>query len=393
MNRTIALTKYIFILTTLLSLGSDQRINGQTKEPRKFFPVNDNTAFIDISGQVVIRASQPELQEEVRRVSPHVGGFGGRDAASIRIRFDEFSEGRAVAGWALCPMCRNSFWVNGIIDETGRLVIPPKGPYTRYGNFREGLAKYSDRGWGFIDREGRIVIPAKFYEAGDFSEGLAFVRSSEKLKFGYINREGALVIPYQFAWASDFHDGLAAVMLSKGKYGFIDERGKMVLRAGEWLEINDFSDGLAAVQVLVTDNSVYRGYQEQRFGFIDRTGKFVIPPRFYQAQKFSDGRALFVQTGKSHGYGFIDSRGEVVIKPEYADGKSFSEGLAAVAIESPDEKRVWGYINTEGRWIIRPQFQNVSSFNGGLAAINCDEYGARCKAYIDREGRIRWQQP
>jgi hypothetical protein len=95
----------------------------------------------------------------------------------------------------------------------------------------------------------------------------------------------------------------------------------------------------------------------QKYGFIDRTGKFVIPPRFYRVQKFSEGRALFVQTGKSHG--FIDSKGQVVIKPEFIDAKSFSEGLAA---------------------------------EGGLAAVSCDEYGRNCRAYVDTTGKLRWQQ-
>jgi hypothetical protein len=365
-------------------------VNGQKKERRKFFPINGNTAFIDINGQVVISGSQPELLAEVHRISSSMGRFRERLEESTWIRFDEFSEGLAAAGWPLCPMCRNPQWVNGFIDETGKLVIPPKGSYARYGSFHEGLTQYSDRGWGFIDRAGRIVIPARFHDASDFSEGLSFVRLTEKSKFGYINQKGALVIPYQFVWASAFHEGLAAVALSKGNLGFINKKGKMVLRSNQWLDVSDFSEGLARVQVEVTDNNVYRGYQDRKYGFIDRTGKFVILPRFYRVQEFSEGRALFFQTGKSHG--FIDSKGQVVIKPEFVEAKSFSEGLAAAAINAGDDKKLWGYINREGTWIIKPQFQHVNSFEGGLAAVNCDEYDRNCRAYVDTSGKFRWQQ-
>ncbi len=398
MNRTNALAKHLLILSLLLLLGSDQQVNGQQKEPRKLFLIDDNTAFIDISGTVVINASQPLLLEEVRRVSAKIGSFWGREIESSGIRFGEFSEGLAVVGWALCPMCRNPHWVNGIIDGTGRMVIPPTPSYTRLGSFHEGLAQYHGRGVGFIDRAGRIRIPARFDEASDFSEGLAFVRPlvpfplQEKSKFGFIDRQGKLVIPYRFEWVSGFHDGLAAVQLSKGKYGFIDKTGKVILYAKEWFEVDDFSEGLACVKVKVTDNTVYRGYQEERYGYINRTGKIVIAPRFYRALKFSEGRALLIQTGQKHGYGFIDSNGQVVIKPEFVDAKSFSEGLAAVAIRSSDEKKIWGYINREGQWVIKPQFQNVNSFNGGLAAVKCREYGTYCKAYIDTVGKIVWQK-
>ncbi len=345
MNRTKALTQNPFFLSLILLLGLSTRMNAQPKEPRKLFPID----------------------------------------------YNKFSEGFAVAHWALCPKCRNPDLVNGFINETGRLIIPPQNSHTQYDSFHEGLAKYSDSGWGFIDREGRIVIPARFYEASEFSEGLAVVRLSEKHKFGYISQKGELAISDQFDWARDFYDGLAAVKLYKDKYGFIDKAGKLVLSAKEWRDVDDFSEGLASVKVAVTDNSVYLGFQNEEYGYIDRTGKFVIAPRFDRVEKFSEGRALFFQPGKNPGYGFIDLKGQVVIKPKFADGKSFSEGLAAVAIKSSDDKSIWGYINEDGQWVIKPQFQNVNSFNGGLAAVNCDEYGGNCKAYIDREGKIRWQ--
>lgn len=369
-------------------IGMTPPAAGQTSQPQKLFLIDDDRAFIDTSGQVVISASQAGLTEEVQRVSNRLGGFRVRDEAPISISFGEFSEGLAVIGWALCPMCRNPLWVNGIIDETGRLVIPPTDSFTRYGSFHEGLARYSAHGWGFIDRAGRIAIPAKFYDAADFSEGLAVVRSAEKSQFGYINQKGELAIPYSFEWAGDFHDGRAAVAIAKGKYGFIDKTGRIVFRKQEWLEAGDFSEGLAAVQVEVGDNSVYRGYLERKYGFIDRTGRMVVSPQYYRVWKFSEGLALFMKTGS--GYGFIDSNGTVVVKPEYADGKNFSEGLAAVAVKTADEKLIWGYVDKDGQWVIRPQFQNANSFSGGLAAVNCDRYGARCRAYIDKTGSVRW---
>jgi hypothetical protein len=391
MNRTKALGQNVLILSFILLLGLSNQMNGQKRGSRKLFPIDYNTAFIDITGRDVIRASHVELQDAVNHVSSNLGGFKGPNPETW-ITFGEFSEGLAVAHWALCPKCRNPGWVDGFINETGRLVIPPQNFLTRYGSFHEGLAKYFDKGWGFIDRQGRIVIPAKFYEASDFSEGLAVVRLPKKHKFGYIKKNGELAIPGPFDGARDFHDGLAAVKFSKDKYGFIDKSGKLVLSAEEWRDVDDFSDGLASVKVEGTDNSVYIGFKTERYGYIDRTGKFVIAPRFDRVEKFSDGRALFFQTGKNPGYGFIDLKGQVVIKPLYEDGKSFSEGLAAVAIKSSDDKNIWGYINEEGQWVIRPQFQDVNSFNGELAAVNCDDAaGANCQAYIDREGKIRWQ--
>lgn len=379
---------------------------GQTgsQPARNLFPTNDGTAFIDINGRVVLSATEPQLQEEIRHISRTFGVFRERrEPESMSIKFEAFSEGFAVVGWPLCPMCRNPFYVNALIDEQGRVVIPPKDSYTRYGDFHEGLAKYTGRGWGFVDRSGHIVVPAQFTETGDFSEGLAFVAALERQRYGYINKQGRLVIPYRFKYASDFHEGLALVILMSVQYAYIDRTGKVVLQSRSWQGVDRFSEGLAAVRLSVTNNKVYRGYQEHKFGFMDRNGRIVISPQFDRAERFSEGRALvgqfFDDGSRSRDrigrgpvrVGFIDPTGRVVIKPEYVDGKTFSEGLAAVAVMTADKKRMWGYVDREGRLVIPPQFTNASSFSGGLAAVNCDDYARNCKAYIDREGKTVWQ--
>jgi hypothetical protein len=391
MKRANALSTNLFILSCLLLSGLGQQMNGQPKDTRRFFPVDNNTAFIDAGGKVVISSAEPELIEEVLSSLPP-DAFRKPDRKSIHIVFNEFSEGLAVAGWALCPQCRNPFWVNGFIDETGKLVIPPRNSFTRYGDFHEGLAQYWEQSWGFIDRDGRVAIKAKFYETADFSEGLARVRLTEKGKYGFINKRGQPVVPYQFEWAGDFHDGFAAVKLSKNISGFIDKTGKLILRSKQWREVTDFSEGLAIVIAEVTDDSIYRGYEETKCGFIDRTGKFAIAPRFNVLDKFSEGKAMFFQSGQNYGYGFIDKSGRVVVKPVFTAVKSFSENRAAAAIKSSNDKLIWGYIDPSGEWVIEPKFENANSFDGGLAAVNCDEYGRSCKTYIDREGKIRWQK-
>jgi len=381
------------LLGCLIFLGATSGMNAQSTQPRTLFPIDNNSGFIDRQGRVVIKPQAPELVAEIKQLSLALNALGAREDVGASIRFEEFSEGRAVAGWALCPQCRNPLWVSAIINEAGRPVIPPINSSTRYGRFHEGLAQYFDQGWGFIDPEGRVVIPAKYYEAADFSEGLAAVRLSEARQYGYLNPQGKLVIPFGFEVANTFSEGLAAVRIKQGKMSYIDKTGKAVLSNPAWLSIGDFSEKLAAVQIEVTDNSVYQGYKELKYGFIDRSGQFVIQPRYSSVQPFAGGRALFFQTGKAHGYGYIDVIGQIVIQPAYADAKSFSEGLAAVAVLGLDEKKRWGYVNRDGTLVMEPQFQFVNSFRGGLAAVNCDEYGRNCKTYIDPQGVVVWHKP
>ena len=111
--------------------------------------------------------------------------------------------------------------------------------------FRDGLSLMSLSS-SYVDASGRITIEGKeFLEARSFSEGLACVKHRTTGKFGFIDRMGKLVIPANFERAGDFSEGLAAVMVEK-LWGFIDKNGRLVIPA-RYLSVRPFSDGLAAV--------------------------------------------------------------------------------------------------------------------------------------------------
>jgi len=76
------------------------------------------------------------------------------------------------------------------IDPSGEIIIGPQEGLIS--NFRDERAIiYSNGKYGYIDFQGRSVIPAIYEEASDFKNGIAKVSIlSEKY---YINREGAIV--------------------------------------------------------------------------------------------------------------------------------------------------------------------------------------------------------
>ena len=62
----------------------------------------------------------------------------------------------------------------GFIDKNGKVVIEPQFDYA--GAFSEGLGKVKKDGkWGFIDKSGKVVIEPQFDSIFNFSEGLAEV--------------------------------------------------------------------------------------------------------------------------------------------------------------------------------------------------------------------------
>ena len=106
-------------------------------------------------------------------------------------------------------------------EQNDSVVIAAK--YDDAGDFSEGLAyvKINDK-YGFIDKTGAVVIPAKYDDAGYFNEGRAKVQINDK--WDYINKKGVLVIPAKYIRCFNFKDGKAFVE-ANGLLFYIDRHG------------------------------------------------------------------------------------------------------------------------------------------------------------------------
>jgi hypothetical protein len=77
-----------------------------------------------------------------------------------------------------------------------------------------------------------------------------------------------------------------------------------------------------------------------KYGFIDRSGQFVIPLLFDFAWGFSEGLAS-VWLGKEAGY--IDAIGRFAIPPQFSYARWFRDGLAGVELDGN-----WGFVTRDG---------------------------------------------
>ncbi len=288
------------------------------------------------------------------------------------------------------------------IDSSGAIAISTDFDVTGFNlspfRFSEGLAPVPvAKKWGYIDKHGTLVIPAVFSDANAFSEGLARVESGGKI--GYIDRTGNLTIAARFLSGEDFSEGVALVQTGEGKkgfddsYGYIDKQGRFVIPPRRRLMPGSFSEGLAAFavggEVEYADNNVPVNIIGMEFGCIDKSGKTVIKPRFVGIGEFHDGLALAQTDGALHrgiegSFGFIDTSGKLVIPDTFETAQPFSEGLAAVK-----QKGLWGFIDRTGTFVIPPRFNGpTESFSHGLAKFTHDH----TSGYIDRTGKIVWKK-
>lgn len=161
-------------------------------------------------------------------------------------------------------------------------------------------------------------------------------------------------------WAKDNKSDVALFRVVKDrKVGYIDFTGRLVIPHQFDLTFNylwDFAEGLAPVQL------------GQKWGFINPKGEFAIPPNFEWVTPFSEGRAL-VRVGiggPPFKIGFIDRNGKFVGEPNLNGAAGpFAEGYAAV--ELPHNK--WGYIDSSCKMVIEPRFAWARRFSEGLARV------------------------
>jgi hypothetical protein len=199
---------------------------------------------------------------------------------------------------------------------------------------------------------------------------------------GFINAGGKVVIPPKFdvGWFAeeDFVEGLSPARVGEN-WGFIDTKGSWVIEPKYW-RVEPFSEGLAAVTGQLQGNDFPAAY-------IDRTGRSVIefPKGVAAAEPFSEGLAAV----RLHGYtsvgklGYIDRTGTVVIPYQFALGGPFHDGLAAVVLDGQCyvEER-----NGEPR--TTPPSVPAETSCGGVPNFVTEQCG---EGFIDRSGKIAFR--
>lgn len=146
------------------------------------------------------------------------------------------------------------------------------------------------------------------------------------------------------------------------RWGYIDPTGKLAINF-QFEEVADFAEGLAAVKT------------GGRWGFVDEDGNFAINPQFDKVGGFAEG-LVGVNVGRQ--WGFADKTGKYAINPQFDAAGMFSDGLAMVMSGGK-----WGYIDKDGKYIINPQFDDAWWFSEGVAAVKIgDKWG-----YINKKGK------
>lgn len=172
-------------------------------------------------------------------------------------------------------------YLYGFINKSGQWFIKPT--LRNATSFIEGVSYVAtETNCFFMNNKGNMIATIDCEKDGiaqeidsdlfDYAEGFALIYKTDSAIF--INRNGKRICSHMFQRASNFSDGMAAIQLND-KWGFCDTTGNIIIQP-QYEVPSDFSEGLAPVYLdIKAEGYVFNTINTQ--GFIDKTGKTVIP--------------------------------------------------------------------------------------------------------------------
>ncbi|AOY77960.1 WG repeat-containing protein [Clostridium formicaceticum] len=289
-----------------------------------------------------------------------------------------YSEGRAVV------------WETGrskMIDEKGKVLFQTEGSI---GAMRENRAWFNqnidDVSWlgGYVDREGKVIVPPQYSSTGDFKCGKAVVERKDSQGYAIINLDGKILNTFNYAFVGDLGNGLLPFKESmEGKFGFIDEKGKVIIPP-QFEGAQPFEN----CRAVVVNYKDYWPY----YGLIDTRGKQVIPLRYNEVKFIGEGRvAVCIPISKKNSFAgsrcaIADLNGKLVTDFLYTYVTTYNRGYLSVS-----DGVTTFFIDKYGRKAIElpmVEGEGTFSFINSLIKVNIDNR----IAYLDLTGTVIWKQ-
>ena len=271
----------------------------------------------------------------------------------------------------------------GVIDTQGREVVPAVCDTVGLGGDGLIVVGSESAGYTVLDTQGQRmgVLPKEAAGSWGVREGLALYQDKELQLWGYLDLEGRVVIPARFEVAGLFYDGRAAVVL-EDKLGYIDPTGKVVIPCRydpiDHYSERHFQDGAA----IVTDPD---GLEL----VIDRDGAQLSPRKYHRLDDgFSPNGLAFYQyideAAQAFGEGFLDVRGVEHPLPEYENSYQFMGFSGEYYLVYWPPGGGYNYMDTQGNILFPQWFAEASPLTGEGRAIVRDERGEYCRLELKK---------
>lgn len=185
-----------------------------------------------------------------------------------------------------------------------------------------------------------------------------------------------------------------------GKIGYIDKTGKIVFDPDADTLHGQLSYGL----------SIQYDKDTGLYGYTDRKGNYVLPPKYEKAQPFSDGVAIVafpqdeaVTTQENvlnipfpgH-YKLIDTTGRILYSFKYTHlPLEYHDGISRVVLQDEEVKISdnlgtyrYNYIDKKGNLLFPTSVKSTRDFSDGLGIFSTEVNGSAETGVVDTTGKV-----
>ncbi len=234
----------------------------------------------------------------------------------------------------------------GVIDKNGNIIIKAKYDKLAYIGEEKWKAKIKYN-WGLLDNNENIIIPFKY----DFSyiNPKPYVIAKTEHLCGVFDYEGNIVIPFEYDYI-DFcykktEDKRCFCAKKNNKMGIIDINNNVIVPF-EYIDFSYLNENIIAAQI-----------DDDKFIIINEKNEQICSKIFEDICPYGDTTSII--SAKSDGlWGFIDEQGNTEIDFKYTDAKYFFNGYCEVAINEEPDINDYGLIDKNGTLILDYKYQD-----------------------------------
>lgn len=335
--------------------------------------VNNKYGYLNLSGEEVISTQYDKANSFNEYGLAKVGTFIGNSSYNtqfgyinkqgkviIPIQYKTLADFRNGAAFVQDPVTNRY----GYLDTKGNWLLKPIYIYTNYSfdDYGGAWVKMPDNKYHYVDKRGKDygILVKDGSSFINFYTDYAVIKETET-PFSMLDAKGnELKVFDDYKNIFSFADGIAGYQSKENNlYGFINIKGKKITEA-EFTGFNAFNNGIARVSKNINGKS--------KSGYIDTTGKEIIPFKYDNASIFDDGWAIVT---KDSIFYFIDKNGKE--KPtvrKYDKLTSFRSGFALGTVEDTGKYKTYYYIDKNLKESITIKALQAYGFQENIAVIN-----------------------
>lgn len=275
--------------------------------------------------------------------------------------------------------------------------------YQSIGEFSNGIAvvrSVDTRNYGVIDTTANPILPCKYESISIDStgDGLIVIEDAKRL-YGFADTSGNILIPCEYEKAYPFSEGLATVK-KNGVWGVIDRQGNPVWMFGneQWASDRSvYHDGIMVIISKKTyayvnkQGTILKELKPSQIGYEFHNGYAVIS----QTKKIQDATGKILEYLPSE-YGCIDTSMKEIMPPILAEPETgsqsydwdwsyskewswsdfFHDGLA-ICYGNTNARKPYGYVNEAGE-ILSPgeDVMKLHPFSEGYAVVDINYHSS-----------------